>query len=84
MSGRFRHFAAIDWSGAAGERHKGIAVAICPAGGGPIRNVPHRSVVVGGPLCESGDIFTQEEGGFVCKRPLPALISVILPNLDFF
>lgn len=31
--GRFRHFAAIDWSGAAGERHRGIAVAICAAGG---------------------------------------------------
>ncbi|MCT2558618.1 hypothetical protein N0B51_06455 [Tsuneonella sp. YG55] len=29
---RFRHFAAIDWSGAAGERHAGIAVAICEAG----------------------------------------------------
>jgi diaminopimelate decarboxylase len=29
-------------------------------------------VVVGGPLCESGDIFTQEEGGYVCKRSLPA------------
>ena len=28
---RFAHFAAIDWSGAAGERHKGIAVAICSA-----------------------------------------------------
>jgi diaminopimelate decarboxylase len=28
-------------------------------------------VVVGGPLCESGDIFTQEEGGFVTKRSLP-------------
>jgi hypothetical protein len=26
---RFQHFAAIDWSGAAGERHKGIAVALC-------------------------------------------------------
>lgn len=33
--------------------------------------VPHHDVVVGGPLCESGDIFTQEEGGFVCKRSLP-------------
>jgi hypothetical protein len=31
---RFAHFAAIDWSGAAGERHKGIAVAICDASGG--------------------------------------------------
>jgi diaminopimelate decarboxylase len=29
-------------------------------------------VVVGGPLCESGDIFTQSEGGFVCTRSLPA------------
>ncbi len=28
-------------------------------------------VVVAGPLCESGDIFTQEEGGFVAKRSLP-------------
>jgi diaminopimelate decarboxylase len=33
---------------------------------------PLRDVVVGGPLCESGDIFTQEEGGLVCTRPLPA------------
>jgi hypothetical protein len=31
---RFEHFAAIDWSGAAGERHRGIAVAICGAAGG--------------------------------------------------
>ena len=22
-------------------------------------------------MCESGDIFTQEEGGFVSRRPLP-------------
>lgn len=33
---------------------------------------PLRDVVVGGPLCESGDIFTQQEGGFVCTRSLPA------------
>jgi len=33
--GRFRHFAAIDWSGAAGERHRGIAVALCTATGAP-------------------------------------------------
>lgn len=32
---RFRHFAAIDWSGAAGERHKGLALAVCDAAGGP-------------------------------------------------
>jgi diaminopimelate decarboxylase len=27
--------------------------------------------VVGGPLCESGDVFTQEEGGVVVPRELP-------------
>ena len=27
--------------------------------------------VVGGPLCESGDIFTQKEGGYVDSRRLP-------------
>ena len=32
MSPRFAHFAAVDWSGAAGERHRGIAVALCRAG----------------------------------------------------
>ena len=31
-AGRFKHFAAIDWSGAAGERHRGIALAICGEG----------------------------------------------------
>ncbi len=30
-----------------------------------------REVVVGGPLCESGDIFTQSEGGYVRTQPLP-------------
>lgn len=29
---RFGHFVAIDWSGAAGERHKGIAVALATRG----------------------------------------------------
>jgi hypothetical protein len=29
---RFTRFAAIDWSGAKGHRHKGIAVALCEAG----------------------------------------------------
>jgi diaminopimelate decarboxylase len=32
---------------------------------------PLQDVVVGGPLCESGDIFTQEAGGFVATRALP-------------
>jgi diaminopimelate decarboxylase len=35
-------------------------------------NRPLHDVVVGGPLCESGDIFTQQEGGFVTTRNLPA------------
>ncbi|PLK26366.1 hypothetical protein [Novosphingobium sp. TH158] len=29
---RFRNFAAIDWSGAVGERHRGISVALCGEG----------------------------------------------------
>ena len=32
---RFERFAAIDWSGAKGRRHKGIAVAMCEAGDSP-------------------------------------------------
>jgi hypothetical protein len=30
---RFRHFVAIDWSGAAGERQPGIALALCDSSG---------------------------------------------------
>ena len=45
-------------------------MAICPADGSSTPR-PTKNVVVGGPLCESGDIFTQEEGGFVTSRPLP-------------
>ena len=44
-------------------------MTICHRNGSP--SAAMREVVVGGPLCESGDIFTQEEGGFVCTRPLP-------------
>ena len=32
MTPRFERFAAIDWSGAKGERHKGIAIALCGTG----------------------------------------------------
>jgi len=38
---------------------------------GSSRERPEQDVVVGGPLCESGDIFTQSEGGYVQKRRLP-------------
>ena len=37
----------------------------------PAASRAEQDVVVGGPLCESGDIFTQEEGGFVVTRRLP-------------
>ncbi len=51
-------------------------MSICPAESEPGRPRPRsprsaRDVIVAGPLCESGDIFTQEEGGFVARRPLP-------------
>lgn len=41
---RFRHFLAVDWSGAKGERHKGIALAIADGAGGPpvLVNPPQR------------------------------------------
>jgi len=44
-------------------------MSVAPVNGAT--NRPELDVVVGGPLCESGDIFTQEEGGFVCTRKLP-------------
>lgn len=46
-------------------------IRVVTASGHAAEGEPH-DVVVGGPLCESGDIFTQEEGGFVTSRPLPA------------
>jgi diaminopimelate decarboxylase len=47
-------------------------MAVCRVGGGPgTGSAKTQQVVVGGPLCESGDIFTQEAGGFVCARELP-------------
>ncbi len=44
-------------------------MSVVPADGDMHR--PEQEVIVGGPLCESGDIFTQEEGGFVSTRRLP-------------
>lgn len=45
-------------------------MSICRANGST--DSSERAVVVAGPLCESGDIFTQAEGGFVEKRMLPS------------
>ena len=39
---RFEHFLAIDWSGAKGKRHRGIALAFADARGGPPVLVRHR------------------------------------------
>ena len=44
-------------------------MSIVPADGDTAR--AEQDVIVGGPLCESGDIFTQEAGGFVVTRRLP-------------
>lgn len=44
-------------------------ISIIPRDG---RNITETvDAIVGGPLCESGDVFTQEEGGFVVTRKLP-------------
>lgn len=43
-------------------------MSVVPRDGQP---AAEQDVVVGGPLCESGDIFTQEEGGVVSPRRLP-------------
>jgi len=48
-------------------------MAICHANSEPGRPRPRQvEAIVGGPLCESGDIFTQKEGGYVSSRTLPA------------
>ena len=45
-------------------------MSLCPAD--PLARPASAEVAVGGPLCESGDIFTQTDGGFVATRNLPA------------
>lgn len=45
-------------------------MAITRAGNSP--EAVNQPVIVGGPLCESGDIFTQTDGGTVVQRQLPA------------
>ncbi|WP_220708968.1 diaminopimelate decarboxylase [Citrobacter portucalensis] len=42
--------------------------------GRSLEHTPHRETVVAGPLCESGDVFTQQEGGNVETRLLPAVV----------
>ena len=45
-------------------------ISVCAASGDAGQR-EHVDAVIGGPLCESGDIFTQREGGFVDTRSLP-------------
>jgi diaminopimelate decarboxylase len=44
-------------------------ISICPKDGSEPTGT--QDAVVAGPLCESGDVFTQEEGGVVVTRNLP-------------
>jgi len=44
------------------------AMSVIAADGG---ERPARASVIAGPLCESGDVFTQEDGGVVAPRELP-------------
>jgi len=46
------------------------AMTLIHADGSPVSGVD-QPTVVGGPLCESGDVFTQGEGGVVQQRLLP-------------
>ena len=46
------------------------AIDVVSAGGG-LAGGSGQPTVVAGPLCESGDVFTQEEGGVVVPRDLP-------------
>ena len=46
-------------------------ISVCGADGGPTQDRESVRAIVGGPLWESGDIFTQQEGGYVESRELP-------------
>ncbi|XHS78422.1 diaminopimelate decarboxylase [Burkholderiaceae bacterium UC74_6] len=48
------------------------AMSLIPRGGKAGELRAERPTVVAGPLCESGDVFTQEDGGVVAPRLLPA------------
>ncbi len=58
------HPMSVAWTEGRGEKAEGREMEATG-------NLQLQEVVVGGPLCESGDIFTQEEGGFVRARKLP-------------
>ena len=47
-------------------------ISVLPADGRSLANEALIDTVVAGPLCESGDVFTQEAGGGLETRKLPA------------
>lgn len=46
-------------------------ISLLPADGRNTDNQPLQDTVIAGPLCESGDVFTQQAGGGIETRPLP-------------
>ncbi|GAA3581888.1 diaminopimelate decarboxylase [Gibbsiella greigii] len=46
-------------------------ISLLPADGRTLAGQPLRETVVAGPLCESGDVFTQQAGGGIETRALP-------------
>ncbi|WP_072569906.1 diaminopimelate decarboxylase [Enterobacter sp. SA187] len=73
-----RHFVLIDAGfndlmrpSMYGSYHHITALA---ADGRDLTTAPLMDTVVAGPLCESGDVFTQQEGGKVETRALPAVV----------
>ena len=51
--------------------HHEISVIAAEGGGDTATDRPPCTTTVAGPLCESGDVFTQAEGGLVLSRELP-------------
>ena len=73
-----RHFVLIDAGfndlmrpSMYGSYHHITALA---ADGRDLSSAPTLETVVAGPLCESGDVFTQLEGGKVATRALPSVV----------
>lgn len=46
-------------------------ISVLPADGRSLENSAQTESIIAGPLCESGDVFTQQEGGMVETRLLP-------------
>lgn len=50
------------------------AISVLPENGDSLEERVVQDTVVAGPLCESGDVFTLDEGGVVSPRPLPTAV----------